>query len=582
MSKRKARTNELLLQVEVRHTKALCQIVNTPRSLAVFLLIENGEYQQYVDLPPLDPGYYENPSAFADDYLVTEVLKKSPYLPLAVDKAQVALRCFIDAERSCQEVNERFSLGNETRHPSWVFDLQRNFRSILGDLGPPEITFIERSMRHGPGATTAVRGIGSVPSTKYIEGLHLTANLIPFYKAILGETWHYLQRKPAKVVQGSRFSTVPKNAKTDRSICIEPTLNMFLQLGIGKLLRTRLKRFKINLDSQERNQKLAQRAYDEHLATIDLSAASDSISWKLIQYLCTPAWKHMFELSRSWCTFIDGTSVRLEKVSSMGNGFTFELESCLFLAVVRTVVPRDKWWQISVYGDDIIVPQEFATVLIDALEYLGFSVNRSKSFLAGNFFESCGHDFFKGIPVRPYHLGGEKDGIPYEVHIANSLRLYAKMRGLFACDSRFRAEWVRLVKGVPARWRSCRVPPQLGDTGIITSRKECKAIKRNPDGFEGWQVKAISTQPVVVRRKHFGVMLAKLAAISGPAEFGFYESDGRVSLRVRAEPPRSVPSRGREPKRGFLGEVRTKWTSIQYWPSGLVWDDKVPDPSDES
>lgn len=576
-----------LFSVEKETTKLLCEVVDTPRSLAVFMLLDADEIGQYLELS-IDANAYEDPQKFADDYLVSEVLRKSPNLPLQIDKREVARLAFMGTEASCTETNERFSLGvPERNHPVWLFEVRREFQRILGHLDSETLDRI--NFRHGPGATTATGGRGSVPSEKYTEALHLTANLIPFYKTILGPLWHYCQRKPAIVVQGSKFTTVPKSAKTDRGICTEPTLNMYVQLGIGQIIRRRLCKLGVDLNSQKKNQLLARQAYSSGLATIDLSAASDSVSWKLVQYLADDYWTHLFGVARSPATSIEGERHVLAKISSMGNGFTFELETAIFYACMRVAVPRHEWNRMNVYGDDIIVPRAYATVLIKMLNYLGFSVNSSKSFLAGNFFESCGHDFFRGVPCRPCYFKGPKDGIPYEVQLANKVRLYAKLRGEHACDSRFRSVWVSLVKRCPRRWRQCRVPEQLGDVGLITSFAECRSRRKTTDGTEGWLVEAILRKPVQVPTSNFGLMLARLASIRGPSQI----KEQRLNNKVKYLPVGELSSSSFHGKRknptyrglemfpsnyqvvkGYLGEVRTKWVSISYWSSSLDWDDK--------
>jgi hypothetical protein len=48
----------------------------------------------------------------------------------------------------------------------------------------------------------------------------------------------------------SKVRVVPKNAKTDRTICIEPDLNIFVQLGIGAVIRERLKAYGLDLNTQ--------------------------------------------------------------------------------------------------------------------------------------------------------------------------------------------------------------------------------------------------------------------------------------------------------------------------------------------
>jgi len=116
---------------------------------------------------------------------------------------------------------------------------------------------------------------------------------------------------------------------------------------------------------------------------------------------------------------------------AMGCGFTFELETALFLAIVRAIVPgiwlkshgyidgiqprpgaKLSWAHVGVNGDDIIVPTAYAQRVIDALTLFGFTVNEQKSYYDpnGHFRESCGGDYFRGVGVRPFFLTKELVG----------------------------------------------------------------------------------------------------------------------------------------------------------------------------
>lgn len=394
-----------------------------------------------------------------------------------------------------------------------------------------------------------MRGRGSVPSDKYDRGIHLTAGLIPFYRSIVGSTWADMY-KSVSVVKGSKFITVPKTAKTDRGICIEPGLNMYVQLGIGAYIRKRLSFIGLDISHQDRNQELARRAYKCNFATIDLSAASDSISRVLVERALPPDWVSLLSSCRSYNTVINGVAKPLEKFSSMGNGFTFELETLLFYALCKVIIPSHFHSDISVYGDDIIVPQEYANDLIEALEFLGFRVNQQKSFLAGNFFESCGTDWFKGVNVRPFYLKGSKYPLPYSVQIANKLRLYAAMRGGDVCQSRFRPLWLKLFRLSPKLWRMCPVPPILGDQGIITSKDESRNWCKPDNEIEGMMVSIVPMKARYKTKQSVGTLLYCLARIGAPL-------------------PKKT--NGKEPVRGFLGLARPKRTLVSKWPSSLTW-----------
>lgn len=533
--------------LETSTVSALCEIIDSPRSLTVFLLIKYEEYQQLLELD-INPYDYQDPSNFADDYLATEILSKSPNLPVDIDRKQTALDSFYESEQRCAETNERFRKANtiDGSNPL-LYKAKRLLHKTLGPLRRVDLDYVESSFRFGPGATTAIRGSGSVLSDKYDGEIHLTYGLIPFYRSIVGDRWWEHCSKP-EIVKGNKFTTVPKNAKTDRGICIEPTLNIYGQLGVGALLRKRLQRLGIDLSDQSRNQKLAQKAYSCNLATIDLSAASDSLASGVVLELLPTDWFELLDVFRSPYSSVEGVDIELNKFSSMGNGYTFELETLIFGVVALASVPQHDQHLVGIYGDDIIVPQYAARSVIDALEVLGFKVNEKKSFLAGNFFESCGTDWFKGQPVRPFYLRGSRDKIPYTVQIANSLRLYSnsRMNGV-CCDSRFKDLWVALYKAAPRSWRACRVPAILGDTGFIVSEKEHNA-PRARYWLQGWSVKHMRMTPIYKRKRSLGRLLAALAC-----------------------PVTEISTQGREPRRGYLGRPVPRSTIVSQWCEGFHW-----------
>lgn len=559
---------------------ALAEAIDSPRALTVYMLLKYKQYEQLADLEirPLD---YDEPSHFAEDYLITKVLSKSSFMPLKVDRAAKALASFHEAEELCRQTNTRLIEDRDNgTHPEWYSRFIENVYHVLGPLEREDLEFIESNFRHGPGATTAVPGIGMVISDKYDAQMHLTAPLVPFYRTLLGDRWWEIQAHPL-VVPGNKFTSVPKNAKTDRGICVEPTLNVFGQLGIGKCIREKLRRTGVNLNSQLVNQKMAELAFDCGYATIDLSKASDTMSYVLVLDALPPAWFKLVDDFRSPKTCLPNKEfVELEKFSSMGNGYTFELETLMFLAAARTCVPRSKWDHISVYGDDIIVPQEHAHELIEVLRYLGFNTNQSKSFLAGNFFESCGTDWFQGKNVRPFFLKKSKGTpIPYTLQIANALRLWSSRKcGHQCCDALFKPLWDSLVRAVPKPWSKTFVPAHLGDAGILRSFDEAKPARAR-DGLELHVARHVSMRPVKVRKDTPGTLIHALTGTysgdSGPkgpllsAESPFPPDFESVRDWIGVEP--HIRTLGYEPKRGLYGRVRVKNVQVSTWTDGLDW-----------
>jgi hypothetical protein len=294
---------------------------------------------------------------------------------------------------------------------------------------------------------------------------------------------------------------VPKNAKTHRVIAKEPHVNSYLQKGLGGLIRKRLRDVAgVDLNDQTRNQRLARHgSLTGELATIDLSGASDTISSELVKFLIPDRWFKLLDATRSKQGLFEGSWIHYEKFSSMGNAYTFELESLIFWALCKaTLHVLGQGQTLSVYGDDLIVPSSTFGLVVTVLEYAGFSTNDKKSFSSGPFRESCGQDYFQGVGVRPIFQKEEISNVESLYRSANSLRRYAHRRNNnYGCDSRFAKAWKQIVSYVPKPARIF-IPDGFGDVGIIGSWDEAAPIRPRgkTQGWEGWFFRALIRQPV--------------------------------------------------------------------------------------
>lgn len=193
-------------------------------------------------------------------------------------------------------------------------------------------------------------------------------------------------------VYGNRWSTVPKNNLKDRSICLEPLCNMLVQRAVGLGIRACLKR-KLGIDLDFLADVHRNRISDPKVATIDLSDCSDAISMKLIRYLLP---KRVFDrilACRSDMTLgPDDNYYIVKKVSSMGNGFTFDLMTLVLTALTRSFDATS-----TVFGDDIICQNHCAGEVVENLRFAGFKVNLDKTNIESDFRESCGAFFIDGI-----------------------------------------------------------------------------------------------------------------------------------------------------------------------------------------
>ena len=220
------------------------------------------------------------------------------------------------------------------------------------------------------------------------------------------------------IVPGSRLSFVPKTTEISRTICTEPICNMLFQKGIGKVLERRLQQvLGIDLATQpDKNRILARLgSKDDSFGTIDLSSASDSMSLSLVREMFPKHVVALLEMTRSPLTTLPGgAEVELHMVSSMGNAYTFPLQTLLFSSLVYGVyrvlsIPMDRPFRRSlgnfaVFGDDIIVVRKAYDLTCRMLSLCGFSVNVDKSFNQGYFRESCGRDYWSGDNVRGVYI----------------------------------------------------------------------------------------------------------------------------------------------------------------------------------
>lgn len=190
------------------------------------------------------------------------------------------------------------------------------------------------------------------------------------------------------LVHGSRFSSVPKNNETNRPINIEPFGNILVQSSIGLGLKACLEKYyQVTLDKLPDVHRVRISNLDD--ATIDLKNASDRISVDLCRFLLPKRiFTSLMNARSPYVLGLDNDFRPTNKISSMGNGFTFELMSLILTAISRVL--DDK---ASVFGDDIIISVSKAKRLIELLESVGLKVNRDKSFIDGDFRESCGANY---------------------------------------------------------------------------------------------------------------------------------------------------------------------------------------------
>jgi len=490
----------------------LYESLNTPVSLSCEILLRYGELEQLVR-KTVSPVFYTRAFDFGNDYQAVSFLKKVPLRIPGVDPESAAREKFLEAELACYEANAR--IRSFISAPSRVSrPISRVISTAIGKinecLGPrPEPREWLYACRFGPGVFnhTEVKGLTSLydklqvrPSvTRDMQGVAalLVMSQPQWARSVTdNETegfWPFVPESVFDVVPGNKVVFVPKTTVIHRAIAIEPLMNIYAQLGLGTLMRRRLARKGIDLNDQSPNQRAAHLgSLTGTLATIDLSSASDTVAKELVRLLLPDGWFSVLDLCRSKIGWYDDKWLRYEKFSSMGNGFTFELETLIFWGLMHGVCSElDIDASVLVYGDDIVIPVAAYDLAEEVLTWAGFTFNKAKSFQSGPFRESCGKDYYDGYEVRPFFQKEVLNGAETLFRLANGLRQVAhRRRGLDGCDARMFSAWLRTVQALPRPIiQVCRVPAHAGDSDGLKSNwdesQRSPFVISNKDGWEG-------------------------------------------------------------------------------------------------
>lgn len=369
--------SSLLDRTVRRAFTALCCNIGTPVALGAYFAMESEDWN-YLTSVRVEIDSYSCPRALSGDLQIAAFFKKYPDFDLGFDLKEKAVTAFYDSERQCYLSNERLAPLLVDREiyggglSSFIRDVRKEARRVLGRC--PSVGEIKG--RFGPGST--FRDVGpliTVPD-KMSSSYTLTNGARPFLRAWDQTAWSRyaaaglcpLQRSslyglseligqdevaPGFVqndvdnsfaaaceglVRGNRFTSVEKDARKNRGICIEPSVNLFYQLGVGEWITDRMK-ISINWRKdlqQDLHKFLALLGSLTGLqATLDLSNASDTVCRNLVKLLLPEDWFQLLESLRSTHTFIGGKWVRLEKFSSMGNGLRLSLKRSSSIALLQ-------------------------------------------------------------------------------------------------------------------------------------------------------------------------------------------------------------------------------------------------------
>jgi len=507
------------------------------------------------------------------DTLLEELLDKGPQNAAAmrqVQRARKRARFLREDLRGLAiadfiAINEKVGEIQKSSPPSLVLDQRivanaryfitnvlERFTSSFDELAiqqPLEMSYLWSNWRFGPGASNGVKGSHTVD--KIWQSMTCTALCEPLVLKLRSYSPYFMAKdghdevSGTVQIEGSRLTTVPKNEDTERTIAIEPSGNMCLQLAAGMYLEGALRHIGLDIrNQQQKNIAMAKRGSEKgDVATLDLKSASDMISIDLVRALMPDVWFDLLMKLRSPTITIpgdgkagnSGVQVELNMISTMGNGFTFPLMTLVLVALIygfRCTRGGPNlfidWSNTCVFGDDIIIPSNEYAGFVDVLTKAGLVVNLDKSYSEGPFRESCGGDFLNGVDITPFYvksLAAEPDvyvvinqvllwGMREKLHMHRTLAL---LRSFIDGRPHLVPEWLNPDQGILTAGCLKRY------TYLSLSKVECKL----PKGAE-----------------HFAMPLAVGGYVSPVGDELFY-------LPRSNKPPRAKVRRSRLPN-GYL------------------------------
>lgn len=378
-------------------------------------------------------------------------------------------------------------------HDTLLSNLDHVAGIVISTLG--RFSFLESDFKHGPGAVSDVqKGSSKYTWVNWPARLEREFPLADCgYSSWLEwaktsnarhETrWVFPKTYPLVSEPASRLIAVPKTYSKPRLIAAEPAAMQWCQQNVKHFLYDRIEHSWIGgfirFTDQTHNQELALRgSKDGSLVTIDLSSASDRISCLAVECLFKSSGKLLLALQATRTRFLSQSfceerpmKIELKKFSTMGSACTFPVQSLLFfvVSIAAVLTARGKkpslkniqslLGDVTIFGDDIIVPEDSRKLLIWGLESLDFKVNTDKSYWEGNFRESCGVDAFAGVDVTPAYWHA-----PYDEKVPASLVSTVETANNF--QKRFLVTTAGVVTRMITKWQLPLVRSGAGDPGL--------------------------------------------------------------------------------------------------------------------
>lgn len=274
---------------------------------------------------------------------------------------------------------------------------------------------------HGPGAVAELQGDRSLISKyRFVQPDALIRYVFKKHADLDVDEFAPLLGLEGETSRQSQIVFVPKSMKTKRVISKEPTTLQYFQQGVDRCVREYISGHpylsrRIDFNDQSIQGKAALEASRTNdFATVDLSAASDSISYSLVKevFRGTSLYPFLVALRSRSTVLPSGEVVECAKYAPMGSSLTFPIQTLIFACIAECTAYyvyhglERKNFRYRVYGDDIIIPSDCLVDMESNLRLLGFRVNEDKTYGPPyRFRESCGVDAYDGVDVTPMRIG---------------------------------------------------------------------------------------------------------------------------------------------------------------------------------
>lgn len=391
-----------------------------------------------------------NPYQFKLLYQIQDLFKKFKFqndLHTPDQLIETSVKKFMDN----QERLTTFSLDKSPLVREVLFRTRGYVDQILGYFDPLEIM---------SEATFGKKSSVGIPLSKACEGARYESPItgsrdhITWFDKIYGSynrpAYNYAVSR-AETLSGPLYRDVDtveavlvdKTWKSLRMICPNTTIGTLYSGGLGRVLEGRLRTYGYDIKHlQQVHGELARfGSITGSLVTADQSMASDNITVKLIDEIFPRPWASALKLGRISGMMLYGQRLETPTFSTMGIGFTFPLQTLVFLSLLLAIRDHkglDDSSVVSVFGDDLIYDVEMHDLVVNVFPALGLVINEDKTFAEGFFRESCGYDYYHGVNVRPFHLG--------------------KAEGITAGKRRSESYLYKTLNSLMRRWEPLEVP----------------------------------------------------------------------------------------------------------------------------